>query len=201
MGYTHYFAYDPNAASFIRAWPGIVSDAKVIAWYAQRVLGVRLSDGSGEGRPVFSDHRICFNGPATDLLANEAFLIDSMLLRAWNQHSGPDGSRTLEQARELGTRNFITSFCKTARKPYDIAVTSILLRARHLAPDAWVLASDGDWEHEWQHGVMYWEPGCDVGPAPVDVVRRLFGQPETRARDPLAAGMDRATIDARRSRG
>jgi hypothetical protein len=173
MGYTHYFAYDSNARPFISAWPEMVRDAKLIAWCAQRVLGVRLAGGRREGRPVFNCQRICLNGPAADLLANEAFLIDPMPLRAWDGRPGPGNDGRSQQARQLDTRGFTTSFCKTGRKPHDIAVTSVLLRCHHLAPEAFVIASDGDWERDWCHGA------CGSKRAPVSVVELLFAQVET----------------------
>ncbi|KAH8743450.1 hypothetical protein F5883DRAFT_592977 [Diaporthe sp. PMI_573] len=36
--------------------------------------------------------------------------------------------------------------CKTDRKPYDVVVCAILLRAKHLAPNAINIRSDGDWD-------------------------------------------------------
>ncbi|KAH8742958.1 hypothetical protein F5883DRAFT_623665 [Diaporthe sp. PMI_573] len=36
--------------------------------------------------------------------------------------------------------------CKTDRKPYDIVVCAVLLRAKYLAPDAVEVSSDGDWD-------------------------------------------------------
>jgi len=53
-------------------------------------------------------------------------------------------------------------FCKTARKPYDKVVTSVLILAKYLFPNMY-LRSDGDWE-EWIEGrelfkeVFYLEP-------------------------------------------
>ena len=41
------------------------------------------------------------------------------------------------------------AFCKTARKPYDLAVCLSLLRIKEIAPDAIELSSDGDWDIEW----------------------------------------------------
>jgi hypothetical protein len=53
-------------------------------------------------------------------------------------------------------------FCKTARKPYDKVVTSVLILAKYLFPTMY-LKSDGNWE-EWIEGrelfkeVFYLEP-------------------------------------------
>jgi len=43
-------------------------------------------------------------------------------------------------------------FCKTARKPYDVLVTSSLLAAMRIANGAWVVGSDGD-EYDWEKGI------------------------------------------------
>ena len=41
-------------------------------------------------------------------------------------------------------------FCKTNRRPYDLAVCLLLLRISKLAPDAMNLNSDGNWDADWQ---------------------------------------------------
>ena len=40
-------------------------------------------------------------------------------------------------------------FCKTAHKPYDLAVGLVLLLALHHAPEIMSVSSDGDWDSEW----------------------------------------------------
>jgi len=40
-------------------------------------------------------------------------------------------------------------FCKTARKPYDLAVCLSLLVCSSHAPDCIRIGSDGDWDSEW----------------------------------------------------
>src|SRR3981189_1537026 len=128
MGHTHYFAYDPGTESFLDAWPQIFTDACLIASHVQEALGIRLADGDGRGSPEIPRGPIRLNGPAVAGFDHQTFLIDPTPLA------------------DLEERGFVVGFCKTARKPYDIAVTSILLRARHLAPHAFVIASDGDWK-------------------------------------------------------
>ncbi|KAE8344839.1 hypothetical protein BDV24DRAFT_126483 [Aspergillus arachidicola] len=41
------------------------------------------------------------------------------------------------------------SFCKTGRRPYDLVVSTILLRAYVLAPSSFELSSDGNWDNDW----------------------------------------------------
>lgn len=89
---------------------------------------------------------------------------------------------------------------QTARKPYDIAVTSILLRCRHIAPDAFVIGSDGEWTHEWQHGSMHWHPAREKDVGPVDIVRLLFRQIETPRHSQLLADVFDGPVSARTAR-
>lgn len=190
MGYTHYFAYDPNADSFVQTWPQMVTDAALIATHVEESLGVRLAGGFGDGAPELSERRIWLNGTRSGDLHHETLLIDPAPRKTCDEHEPqelPDLTRC-DLAR-FEDRAFLTGFCKTARKPYDIAVTSILLRCRHLAPDAFVIDSDGAWELEWQSGAMHWQPSCVTGAAPVEVVALLFGQAETRENTRLLAGL------------
>jgi hypothetical protein len=64
MGYTHYFAYDPNAEAFTDAWPQMVDDARAITSYVQKDLGIRLAGGDGTGKPELTERWICLNGGA-----------------------------------------------------------------------------------------------------------------------------------------
>lgn len=52
------------------------------------------------------------------------------------------------------------SFCKTARKPYDVAVVAVLTIAKHYFGDLINVSSDGELE-DWQEGL--------------DLVKELFG--------------------------
>jgi hypothetical protein len=59
-------------------------------------------------------------------------------------------------------------FCKTARKPYDVVVTTILLRASILMGKAFHLSSDGAWgEDGWPAAEelfgRIW-PDVEIGP-------------------------------------
>lgn len=48
----------------------------------------------------------------------------------------------------IETKEFF-DFCKTARKPYDLAVGLSLLAAHKHAPNTIKISSDGDWDEEW----------------------------------------------------
>lgn len=55
-------------------------------------------------------------------------------------------------------------FCKTARKPYDLAVCLVLLSMHRHAPDSVNVSSDGDWDHEWSEARKVYKDlfGVDV---------------------------------------
>ncbi len=193
MGYTHYFAYDPTAHSFLGAWPRMVADARLIAWHVRCSLEIPLANGVGEGKPELTERRVWLNGPNEDDLGHETFRIDPTpwKLSVSDKEAAAGHAAQADRGRaDFDRCGFITGFCKTARKPYDIAVTSILLRCRHLAPDAFLIASDGAWQFEWHHGAMHWHQGCRTGPSPVMLVRALFGQAETVALSQLADVLD-----------
>jgi len=63
------------------------------------------------------------------------------------------GHETFMVTRELGGHKTesgeLFDFCKTARKPYDMAVMLVLLSMRRHAPDSVRISSDGDWDDEW----------------------------------------------------
>ena len=54
-----------------------------------------------------------------------------------------------------------TAFCTTGRKPYDLAVSAILLRCALLLPQAFAISSDGAWDREWAYGAT---PGAAAPP-------------------------------------
>lgn len=46
------------------------------------------------------------------------------------------------------------TFCKTARKPYDLFVVGVLTILNHFAPNCYDIASDG-WKEDWQPHVDF----------------------------------------------
>ncbi|KAI8931216.1 hypothetical protein NX059_011565 [Plenodomus lindquistii] len=98
-------------------WPQFLEDAKLIAAEA----GVPLSHtGASDDPPVFDEQRIFFNGsPGDDFETFELY-------------SAGYGGR---------------GFCKTGRRPYDVVVAAILLRAFMVA--RMHVGSDGLWDGDW----------------------------------------------------
>lgn len=118
MGYTHY--WDQSKPFSAESWEQVSPDLRAIVEFATNVQGVALWDGLGEcvSKPEFGAFRIAFNGARDD--AHETFEI---------------------------TRAADSNFCKTARKPYDIAVTACLCYLATVA-ESHCVTTDGhgrDW--------------------------------------------------------
>ena len=118
MGYTHYWE---NGEIDSDTFAAIAADTKLAYQIAKEKLGVKVAveyDRATED-PIFSEDQIVFNG------------------------IGDDGHETFALYKER--TNF--SFCKTARKPYDILVVAALHIASVHAARAKVymsFTSDGD---------------------------------------------------------
>ena len=78
------------------------------------------------GPPMITDQHIAFNG------------------------IGGAGHETMWMGKNAPGFNF----CKTARKPYDLLVTALLILADHHAPGVWDITSDGEVEN--------WQPALDL---------------------------------------
>jgi hypothetical protein len=59
-----------------------------------------------------------------------------------------------------------SNFCKTARKPYDIAVTASLILAKKIFGDIIKVSSDGNWS-DWESGQLLYESVYDIQPESV----------------------------------
>lgn len=123
MGYTHYFQQGREVTD--KEWGGIMADAACILQAAQD-SGILLQRGYDDSRkPKVSLDVIQFNG------------------------FGDNGHEDFYLPRVMGPAHRF-NFCKTARKPYDVAVAAIMLSMHHHAPGAWDLGSDGELnEREW----------------------------------------------------
>ncbi|MEU3904201.1 hypothetical protein AB0F20_10315 [Streptomyces goshikiensis] len=124
MGYTHSFAYAPQSETFRATWLRLRLDAAAVIDFA-KAAGIQLAGPDGRGLPVVSEGMIAFNGQGEG--ACEFFRIELTPSRL--SKSGP----------------FVWNFTKTAAKPYDMAVTAVLLRAHTLMPDHFAINSNGEW--------------------------------------------------------
>lgn len=96
-------------------WQALVTDAQLLINEA----GIALAGGDGTGEPEFSDKIITFNGRAAQDEDYETF--------------------------ELSSDEETFAFCKTDRRPYDLIVCAILLRAANILPN-FTVSSDGSWD-------------------------------------------------------
>ncbi len=99
--------------------------------------------------PVFDDNLIRFNGVEHD--GHETFYIAQEFDEHYRQ---PDDDGKL------------FAFCKTARKPYDTAVTACLIVLKHHLGDAIRLSSDGDPE-DWETALETVQAVLNYGENPI----------------------------------
>lgn len=138
IGYTHYWEYKPDAIEdteklrkmFSKASKQIKKFADFITTNKSEVY--KICGGLGDGNPIFNESEVWFNGDRAQSLDHETFKI------YWGKKSD--------------------SFCKTARKPYDLIVCFALLTFAEILPEAFTFSSDGTVaDDEWQKGVEYYE--------------------------------------------
>lgn len=137
MGYTHYWR---QPLRYTKAeWEQICKDVTAILNDVQHVQGIPLADGMGGhgSSPEITDDRIWFNGVGDN--SHETFIARRSVPpldadeKRWKTRRGSD-------------------FCKTARKPYDIAVTACLAYFAAIERGPWRASSDGDGP-DWLAGV------------------------------------------------
>jgi len=170
MGYTHYWQV-PGKEYDQKTWDTFIKDCKTLY---KRMPAVDLSNyGVGDVQPlllngcyahknaVFSKSKICFNGTYT----TKRRQITENKNKYWEDILGKDdpalGHETFIVLRKVGSvdqviedgdpRHF--SFCKTARKPYDLMVTACLILYKHYFPEVRI-SSDGDID-EWKESFKF----------------------------------------------
>jgi hypothetical protein len=122
MGYTHYWERPPRLPA--QAFGQALVDCRRLL----PELNVPLAGSNGKGKPKFSSDAIVFNGVAAE--SHETFDI------------------RLEEA-DPGDGSLAFTFCKTVRKPYDLAVQAALIVFKHYLGALLRVTSDGD-EEEWE---------------------------------------------------
>lgn len=107
MGYTHYWTQRRSFTS--EEWSDICTDIAAILVHVEHGLDVPLANGLADKgtHPEITPTRIAFNG-AGEEDGHETFAITRKRVRQW-------------EGDELGE-----DACKTAQKPYDVAVTACL---------------------------------------------------------------------------
>lgn len=158
MGYTQYFSYRPDDPQWRAAWPELLGDTRrIIDWCAQE--GIVVAGGLGEGDPQIGPDAISLNGAGDEG-------VETLYI------AGPDEVQELERSRGMHHRDYVFGYCKTNRMPYDSAAAAVLLRAAQLAPESFLVGSDGLWEEEWCDGAG------DDGIGARQITGQLFGDDE-----------------------
>lgn len=134
MGYTHYWT--PKKAT-PKQWDELLKEAKQLlealpantdsAGGYSSDEPLEIKGGMGDGEPTFNKNMICFNGNEEKGLDHETFLIEADIAK-W-------------------------SFCKTARKPYDLLVCAILIGAHNVL--GYEVRSDGSLE-DWKPAIEFY---------------------------------------------
>jgi hypothetical protein len=129
MGYTHYLYRAPELEP--AHFTAFAEEAKVLLKTLDGVLrrdhGTGLAGWDGNGSPEANSERVAFNGAAP--ADYETCRVDRVI--------DTDGHVSRDEAGR------IFSFCKTAHKPYDAAVTAIYALAIDHFGDAVAVDSDG----------------------------------------------------------
>ena len=139
MGYTHYWKQKTVPTNYKEQVNKVLIEVHVLLERMPVMATtagqdgdekIILCGGDGTGRPDISKERICFNGDEKRGLDHETFHY------------------------EFNGETFEFDFCKTARKPYDMAVCLCLLSlANHI--DGFEFSSDGDID-DWQPAIDFY---------------------------------------------
>ncbi len=127
MGYTHYWRQYRDFTD--KEWEKVAAGVTDILDRAT-AEGIALGDGMGEGDPEFKDGEILFNGAGEE--AYETLYLSKI------REPRPSWVSTLDYERS-GAHGF----CKTARRPYDPVVVSVLNFLATEFPAVVGVASDG----------------------------------------------------------
>ena len=132
MGYTHYFGFKTGAKIDVEKWNKAIELGKACA----KASGVEIAGYDGNGKPVFTDKKISFNGKGEEL-SNETFYLE----------------------RE---GRYTHGFCKTGQKPYDIVVCCFLLALKKVFGKNFEYSSDGITRGDLrkEENKKYWAEHC-----------------------------------------
>ena len=121
-GYTNYWQQSEDFTN--SEWSKIVRIAKAAIKKAEK-HGIVIRDGWGNGKPVVNNKEIYLNGDGENNLDHETFRITKEI-DTGRKYSDPGSGLT-----------------KTARKPYDAVVATILVGIKKIAPKKFEPRADG----------------------------------------------------------
>lgn len=179
MGYTHYWerVKEFDSENFCLA---VADFRKLLPVFAE--ADIPLAGGTGQGEPVISNELVCFNGskdcghPADHsiVLPWPSKNAGGVMLNHETKKSRWFAGTTIDSRCCNGDCSYETfyfprvlkpsgwekprqgkyfNFCKTAFRPYDLAVTAFLVIADHHLGDQIVVSSDGEQSH-WFDAMM-----------------------------------------------
>lgn len=127
MGYTHYWSFNKygNSQEREKKYQQAIKDCQKVTRYIYNKMDVKLSGYTAHCK-IGQYGGLFINGKGDD--SHEDFI----MREHYNQNEG--------------------NFCKTARKPYDLAVTACLAIMKYRLGDNINVGSDGD-SDEWSEGV------------------------------------------------
>jgi hypothetical protein len=141
VAYTHYWHHARDVAP--GEWANILADFRTLIHnlpefstsagdhFACRRLRLAAPDGRPRSQPQLSSERIAFNGVA---YARHDLSHEPMILERARASESDPGEPPEHPFR----------FCKTARKPYDLAVCALLIVVERRTTGAYLIESDGD---------------------------------------------------------
>lgn len=146
MGYSSYFIRDVTIPKPL--FERVVNDVRAAIDKISR-SGIIIAGPNGEGPPVLNAEKIAFNGSYKDGENYETFILSRVTEKKIKDDCGPK-------------RRF--QFCKTGRKPYDLAVCATLIIAKHHLGKRIAVMSDGGMEpNEWMPAVALVEKTLGYG--------------------------------------
>lgn len=173
MGYTHYWYRRKTIRP--QEYAAIISDFKKIIPVLAEKYDIRLAGPDGYGDPIINDNEVSFNGPVNcghpenhELtipwpskdaggvmiggIVGDWFAGSVINTRMCNGDCSyetfyfPRKYLPLEWEKP-NSAGFYFQFCKTAFRPYDLAVTAFLLIAKHHLQNRIKVSSDGEDAH------------------------------------------------------
>jgi len=183
MGYSHYFRREKEIPK--EAFSSIVSDFKKLLPKISE-LGISLAGGNGDGEPQVTEEGIIFNGNqhcghlknaeicipwpsehakgiagfTEDVESGHWFAgvtIDKRVCNGDCSYETFHFPRVMElEGWDRAEEGKYFQFCKTAFRPYDLAVIAALIVVKHYLKDKITVSSDGEIEH-WMDGMLLCE--------------------------------------------
>jgi len=140
MGYTHYWYRAEKIGKVL--WGHVVSDVRKILAALPKEIEMAGMQGQRDTAPRLTADSIEFNG--VDENAHESFFVE----RIFTDRHTREGS--------------CFAFCKTAEKPYDLAVTAALVVLKHYLRDEITISSDGE-EADWNKAKILCQEALGYG--------------------------------------